>query len=128
MSESYNEKYAQYLKEKNSLHYRLRAKGGYLYCCSSQYPNDYYDMCNSLWYKYFIEYNPKITEAKETYNRYMNMTYLDFREARESGRKRLRQPQLENPKGIIIDLNGYTAIMKDWEDIATAGGQYDNND
>jgi hypothetical protein len=127
MSESYNEKYNKYLKEKNSLHYKMRAKGGYLYCCSSKYPNDYYDMCNSIWYKYFQEYNPKITSAKNDYNKYMSMTYMDFREARESGRMRLRQPNIDKPKGVEINLDGYTATIKDWEDIATAGGQYDSD-
>ena len=126
MSESYKEKYYKYFKEKNSLHYKMRAKGGYLYCCSYQYPIDYYNMCNSVWYKYFKEYNPKISDAKDTFIRYMNMSYQDWREARESGRKKVHTPHRENPKGIEIDLGGYTAIMKDWEDIATAGGQYDN--
>lgn len=125
MSESYKEKYDKYKKEKDSLHYRMRAKGGYLYCCSSKYPNDYYDMCNYLWCKYFGEYNLKITSAKNDYNKFMSMTFMDFREARESGRMRLRQPNIDKPKGVEINLDGYTAIMKDWEDIATAGGQFD---
>lgn len=125
MSESYNEKYNKYKKEKDSLHYRMRAKGGYLYLCSSKYPNDYYDMCNSVWYKYFREYNAKITEAKQTYNKYMSMSYLDFKEARQSGVMMLKQPNKDKPKGVEVVLDGYTVIMKDWEDITTAGGQFD---
>lgn len=59
--------------------------------------------------------------------RCMNLSYQEFREARQQGKDgfELFEPLIEKPKGVEINLDGYTAIMKDWEVIATAGGQFD---
>ena len=125
--QEFKQNYAAFTKEKNTKHFYLR-QNGFEYRCSMQYPLDYYNLCISLWRKYFKKDSQRFLEFKSDYTELMSLSIEEIQHQRKTGRRYLKQPTQETPKGVTVIIDGVTSVMKGWEEIATAGGQYDSED
>jgi hypothetical protein len=125
--QEFHQNYAAFQKERNTKHFYLR-QNGFEYRCSMQYPLDYYNLCISLWRKYFKKDSQRFLEFKSDYTMLMSLSIEEIQYQRKTGGRYLKQPTQEKPKGVTVVIDGVTSVMKDWEEIATAGGQYDSED